>query len=292
MIRVFARKTKWTPTDDLAFYTKPPLFVREWSKDTLVMVSATFTWDIEKAYALARAWKLHFDNVQVGGPAFGDKGGEFVPGRFVKKGVTFTSRGCPKRCPWCLVRQREGEIRELEIRPGYIVQDNNLLACTVKHIETVFEMLKWQLKPIQFFGVLDIDHLKPWHVEEFKKIKIGKCGLCVACDRPEDLKRLDKAADMLSDFSIEKKRCYVLVGFNGETKEQAQTRCVAVLAKGFLPYAQKYRPENANSARGDWREFCYFWTKPNLYRKAKLYGEGREKAQETQNFELFEHVCG
>ena len=43
MIRVFARKTKWTPTDDLAFYTSPPLFVRDWKSSELVFVSATFT---------------------------------------------------------------------------------------------------------------------------------------------------------------------------------------------------------------------------------------------------------
>lgn len=267
MIRVLARKTKWSPTKDMVFYTRPPLFVRNWSKDTLVMVSATFTWDIEKAYELARAWKLHFDNVRIGGPAFDDPGGEFVPGRFIKEGVTFTSRGCPNRCPWCLVPRREGELRELKIQPGHIVQDNNLLACRREHIEKVFEMLAKQKKGIKFLGGLDIDYLTPWHVELFKKIKIGKCGLCVACDRPQDLKRLDKAADLLSDFSIEKKRCYVLVGKDGESQDQAQARCEAVLAKGFLVYAQLYRPENASSVRGDWRTFCYFWSKPRLYRK-------------------------
>jgi len=267
MIRVFARKTKWTPTDDMAFYTKPPLFVRDWKSSELVLVSATFTWDIDKAYALARDWSLHFDNIQVGGPAFGDPGGEFVPGRFIKEGVTFTSRGCPKRCPWCLVPGREGKLRELKIQNGNIVQDNNLLACSRGHIESVFAMLAEQKRGIKFLGGLDIDYMHPWHVELLKKIKIGKCGLCVACDRAEDMKRLDKAADLLSDFSIEQKRCYVLVGKDGETQEQAQVRCVAVFAKGFLPYAQLYRDEKASSVRGEWRNFCNFWTKPGLYRK-------------------------
>ena len=264
MIRVFARKTKWTPTDDLAFYNRPPLFIRHWKKSTLVMVSATFTWDIEKAYALARAWSLHFDNVRVGGPAFGDKGGEFVPGRFVKEGVTFTSRGCPKRCPWCLVPQREGKLRELKIQPGNIVQDNNLLACSRGHIERVFEMLAGQKRGIQFKG-LDIDYLKPWHVELLKKIKVAE--LWFACDRPEDLPRLDKAAAMLGDFSIEKKRCYVLVGKDGETQDQAQARCEAVYRKGLLPYAQLYRGVDAGPSRGQWCDFCHFWSSPGLIKK-------------------------
>jgi len=265
MIRVFARKTKWTPTDELAFYTGPPLFVREWDRHSLVLVSATFTWDIENAYALARAWSLHFDNVQVGGSAFGDPGGQFVPCRFIKQGVTFTSRGCPKRCTWCLVPQREGKIRELGIQPGYIVQDNNLLACSQGHIESVFEMLAGQRKGIEFKGGLDIDFMQPRHVELLKQIKVAE--LWVACDRAEDITRLDKAADLLGDFSIEKKRCYVLVGKDGETQDQAQARCEAVYRKGFLPYAQLFRSENSGPSRGQWHDFCNFWSKPGLYRK-------------------------
>lgn len=268
MIRVFARKTKWTPTDEDAFYGVPScFFCGEYAKDTPVYVSCTFTWDKRRAAMLAKEWSLFFDNVLIGGPAFDDPGVLFVPGRFIKEGVTFTSRGCPKRCPWCLVPKREGKIRELHISPGNIVQDNNLLACSRYHIERVFEMLAGQKKAIKFLGGLDIDYLKPWHVDMFKKIKIGKSGLCVACDRKEDLARLDKAADLLSDFSIEKKRCYVLVGMNGETQEEAQARCVAVYKKGFLVFAQLYRDPQAKQSRGEWRDFCYFWTNPRLYRK-------------------------
>jgi len=268
MIRVFARKTSYTPTDKRAFYGEPPLFVlNEYKNDYPVAVSVTFTWDILKGRALANAWSQHFRHVEIGGPAFDDPGSQFISGVFIKKSVTFTSRGCPKRCPWCLVPQREGNLREFFIEPGHIVQDNNILACSPKHIKKVFEMLARQQKGIEFKGGLDIDYLKPWHIELFKKIKIGKSGLCFACDRKEDLARLDKAADMLSDFSIEKKRCYVLVGRNGETQDQAQSRCIAVLEKGFLPFVQKYRGVDASPSRGDWRDFCYFWTHPGLYRK-------------------------
>lgn len=267
MIRVFARKTKWTPPDKWAFYGSPPLSVLNMRKGTPVAVSCTFTWDIPRAHELAEEWSLHFNNVSVGGPAFDDPGSEFIPGRFVKKSVTITSRGCPKRCPWCLVPTREGGIRELKIQPGNIVQDNNLLACSKDHIERVFEMLAGQRKGIKFLGGLDIDYIKPWHVELLKKIKIGKCGLCVSCDRPEDLKRLDKAADLLGDFTIEKKRCYVLVGRDGETQKQAQARCRAVLAMGFLVYAMLYRGIDSGPSRGEWHDFCNFWSDPGKYRK-------------------------
>lgn len=266
MIRVFARKTKWTPTDKKAFYCDESMYAeQEYGSDEPVSVSCTFTWDKKRADALAQAWAMNFNNVSVGGPAFDDPGGEFVPGRFIQEGVTFTSRGCPKRCPYCLVSEREGGIRELDIQPGYIVNDNNLLACSRDHIEKVFEMLAGQRRGIQFKGGLDTDFMEPWHVELLKKIKVAE--LWVACDTMAGMRGLDKAADLLSDFSIEKKRCYVLVGYNGESHAVAQERCEAVLRKGFLTYAQLYRGVDSGPSRGDWHGFCNFWSSPGKYRK-------------------------
>lgn len=278
MIRVFARKTKWTPTDRLAFFDEPPLFE---PPDLPVMVSVTFTWDIARGRRLLAAWRQRWHRMNktqfhkarknwpwIGGPAFNHPGGEFEPGRYIKLGVTITSRGCPKRCDFCLVPQREGPLRELQIKPGHIVQDNNLLACTVKHIETVFEMLTWQPEPIEFKGGLDIDYMRPWHIDLLKKIRLK--AIWVACDTQDDIPRLDKAADLLSDFSIEKKRCYVLVGYGGETQDQARARLETIYAKGFLPFAQLYRDTSSKESRGDWRNFCYYWSTPRLYRKTAL----------------------
>jgi hypothetical protein len=267
-IRVFPRRiSDWTPTDELAFVGEPPLFKLP---DLPVFISVTFTWDKIRGEQLYRYWQAtrQFRHIKYGGPAWGTKATpEFTPGRFLKEGVTITSRGCSKRCPWCLVYQREGQLREINIAPGHIVQDNNLLACSRAHVEDVFAMLAEQKETANFAGGLDVDYLEPWHVEAFKGLRIAKCGLCVACDCDKDLARLDKAADLLADFSIEKKRCYVLVGFNGETQDQAHRRCEAVLAKGFLPFAQFYRGPDAGLSRGSWGPFCAFWSQPRYYRK-------------------------
>lgn len=273
IIRVFPRRTKWTPTDDLAFVGEPPLFELP---ELPVFVSCTFTWDISRAYDLFIQWRRRVGaaNVHLGGPAFdrieGLEKGLFIPGRFIKEGVTFTSRGCPKNCPWCLVPRREGKLHEINISPGSIIQDNNLLACSRGHIERVFEMLRQQKRGIVFSGGLDIDYLAPWHVELFKSIKVKE--LWVACDCEKDLKRLDKAADLLADFGIEKKRCYVLVGFGGEKLIDAERRLEAVYAKGFLPFCQPYRPINADvewypgEERDKIRRVIRKWSRPAAYR--------------------------
>jgi len=268
MLRVFPTRTKWTPKDDMAFVGGPPLWRIPYKG--LVRVSVTFSWDIDTGKKIQQEWEAAGYPTEIGGPAFNDRGGAFYPGRFIKEGVTITSRGCPKRCRYCLVHAREGGIRELPIQPGHIVQDNNLLACSRGHIEAVFDMLRRQRKGAEFKGGLDVDLLRPWHVDLLKSIRVNE--LWVACDRAEDLIRLDKARDLLADFSIAKKRCFVLVGYNGESVTEAERRLGAVYAKGFLPFVQPYKPPAVPFAwcawqpQAQWLALIRKWSRPAAYR--------------------------
>jgi len=94
MIRVFPRRTKWTPDDELSFVGDPPLFRPQ--EDLPVSVSVTFTWDRPEGERLVKAWSELYSDVKIGGPAYGDPGGDFIPGRFIKAGAIITSRGCPR----------------------------------------------------------------------------------------------------------------------------------------------------------------------------------------------------
>lgn len=93
LLRVFPRRTKATPEDSLAYYGPPDLFAQA----DAVHISVTFTADKRRAEHLAEMWR-HVAPVTLGGVAYGDPGKEFVPGRYIKQGYTFTSRGCPRRC--------------------------------------------------------------------------------------------------------------------------------------------------------------------------------------------------
>jgi len=93
LARVFPRKTKASPNDEMAFFGPPDMFVEA----DQIHIDVTFTADLPKAESLAREWR-HVAPVQIGGVALGDPGCEFVPGRYIKRGYTFTSRGCPRRC--------------------------------------------------------------------------------------------------------------------------------------------------------------------------------------------------
>jgi len=111
IIRVFPRRTGWTPIDDYAFVGYPPMMRPEADE---VHISVAFTWDIEKADRLKLAWGQYYPVVKVGGPAYSSLCDGFTPGMYISHGVTFTSRGCNNRCGYCLAWQREGRIREME----------------------------------------------------------------------------------------------------------------------------------------------------------------------------------
>jgi hypothetical protein len=265
MIRVFPRRTKWTPDDELAFVGDPPLFR---PKSEEVFISVAFTWDIPEAQRLKKAWAQYYRYVPIGGPAYDNPGAGFKAGVFVKKGVTITSRGCPWKCPWCFVPKREHGIKELPIEPGWIVQDNNLLACSKKHQENVFEMLLKQRDQIEFAGGLDGYFLSTWHIDWFKKLKIKQFWF--ACDHSASFKRLEKIADLMSDFREGVKRCYVMIGHNGESIKDAETRLEKVYSMGFLPFSQLYQGEEWIEYSRDWKKLNRKWSRPAAYRKASM----------------------
>jgi len=261
MIRVFPNKTKWTPCDDLAFIGWPPLFR---PPKQPVMVSVTFTWDIDMGQRLQKAWSVYYNNVRLGGPALNDPGGEFIPGRFIKEGVTITSRGCPKHCPWCFIPKREGALRELSIQEGHIVNDNNLLACSKSHITKVFSMLRNRPKAANFKGGIDATLLCDWHRTLFDSIRVQE--IWVACDTLAALQPLKKAAQILDGIPINKKRCYVMVGFNGEGLAQAESRLEKVYELGFLPFCQLYQLSNKIDYSKEWKALARKWSRPAAYR--------------------------
>ena len=268
MIRVFVDRNAWTPRDPLSFVGFPPL-VPPGDRKTPVRISVVFTWHKRRGLQMFDAWSKLYDDVKIGGPAFDDPGDEFVPGRYIKQGVTITSRGCPRGCSFCFASKREGKaIRELKIAPGHIVQDNNLFACSNDHVERVFDMLRDQKERADLRG-LDARLMNLYHVDQILKTRIRY--LWFAADDPTQLKTIARAGYLLGDMSIEKKRCYVLVGYGDETIQEAEARLERVFNLGFLPFAQLYIDEKGQrtSDNKEWRKLLKIWSRPAFF-KAKM----------------------
>lgn len=261
--RVFPRRTNATPDDALAFTTPPPKLLPAIDE---VHISVAFTYDILKAEQLAESWQKTDLPVRMGGPAFNEAGGDFVPGLYMKKGYVITSRGCHNRCWFCSVPAREGyKLRELPVTDGFNICDDNLLACSESHIKKVFTMLKNQEEKPIFTGGLEAKLLKPWHVKLMREVKAKR--MYFAYDTPDDYEPLVHAGKILQDGGISKSSrrayCYVLIGYRGDTMEKAERRLRDAWAAGFFPYAMLYRDEKGET-NPDWRKFQRLWVRPQL----------------------------
>lgn len=263
ILRVFPRRTKATPDDDMAFVGDPPLPAFRPDADE-VHVSCTFTWDVPEANRLFEAWSRYYSVVYFGGPAYGAVGGEFVPSRYVKEGMVITSRGCPNHCPHCFVPQREGRLRELPIRDGWDVLDNNLLACSEKHIEAVLDMLGEQPKPAKFTGGLQASLVQPWFVKRLAKMRLLRAY--TAYDTPGSWFTVELALERMLDAGLNRTQvcCYVLVGQPDDTIQAATDRCEAVKALGATPFAMYYLGpfDTPADIAPEWRAFRRSWSRP------------------------------
>lgn len=276
--RVFPRRTSMTPTDELAFVgCQPPLLAMP--EVDAVHISVAFTWDLQKADQLAEAWRVLGVPVTMGGPAYSQPGGDFVPGMYVKKGCVITSRGCPNHCWFCAVPDRENGLRELPIQDGWNVLDDNLLACSDVHINAVFDMLDCQKRRAEFTGGLEAKLLKPWHAKRLREIKSKR--MYFAYDTPDDYDPLVQAGNIMRQeghrLESHSMACYCLIGYRGDTFEKAEKRLTDTVTAGFVPYAMLYRGQDG-ARDPKWMRFQREWLRPEILgAKIKMIRNGGTK---------------
>jgi len=266
LIRVFPRRTKATPDDELAYCGPPDLFAQA----DAVHVSVTFTYDKPYAEELAEQWR-HVAPVTVGGVAYGDRGEEFVPGRYIKHGYGFTSRGCPRRCWFCSVWKRDPVPRLLPIVDCWNILDDNLLACPRDHVEAVFAMLKRQGRRVEFTGGLEALALEDYQVELLASLT-PRPNMFFAYDPGDAFETLQHAARRLlaAGFTARshRLRVYVLIGYPKDTLAAAERRMQQMLDIGFTPHAMRWRPETPSQEKHapgpQWRRFQRRWARPAI----------------------------
>jgi hypothetical protein len=266
LARVFPRKTKASPTDELAFFGPPPMFIEV----DEVHIDVTFTADKPRAEWLAEQWQS-IAPVKVDGVAYGNPGAEFVPGKYIKHGYTFTSRGCPRRCWFCSVWKRDPVARLLPIQDGWNILDDNLLACPEDHVRAVFAMLQKQGRAVEFTGGLEALSLQDYQVDLLASLKPRpKCYF--AYDPGDPFETLQSAARRMIEagFTQASHRllAYVLIGYPKDTMALAEGRLRQMLSIGFTPYAMLWQPETPSAEkyrpRPEWRAFQRRWLRPAI----------------------------
>lgn len=266
MIRVFPRKTKASPDDELAYFGPPDIF----AEADEVHVSVTFTYDKARAEQLAEQWR-YVAPVKVGGVAYGDTSLEFIPGRYIKPGYTITTRGCPRRCWFCGVWKKWPTVNVLPIYEGWNVLDDNLLAAPRDHVEAVFAMLRSQKRRIEFTGGLEALSLQDYQVDLLASLK-PRPNMFFAYDPQDEFETLESAARRLLEAGFTKQshrlRSYCMIGYPKDTFELAEKRLRQLVSVGFTPFAMLWKPDTPSQEKyaptPEWRAFQRRWARPAI----------------------------
>lgn len=243
-----------------------------------VHVSVSFTWDLVEGRRLVEAWSRYYPVVRLGGPAVpGDVAEDFVPGRYVGKGVLMTSRGCNNKCPWCLVHGREGALRELPVQEGWILQDNNLLQCSQDHQMAVYEMLRRVHRQADFRGGLQASLVDGFVAAWIRQLWMRRHlrRIWFAADTNESLKALEEARRAVAFLERQEVCVYVLIGFE-ETVADAERRLRKVFELNCSPYAMLYQPPEAERLEYslEWTRMARVWSRPLMMHRFMREGGG------------------
>lgn len=158
--------------------------------------------------------------------------------------IGFLTRGCIRKCPWCIVPKKEGSIRPAatweEIkRPDsnkIVFMDNNILASDhgLQQIESMGGKKVW----VDFNQGLDARLVTPEAAELLGRLRWIKY-VRLACDTDEMIPIVERAVVRMKKAGIAKSRFFVYVLV--QDVEAAEWRVDALRKMGVDPFAQPYR---------------------------------------------------
>lgn len=252
----------------------------DWQDGKTCYISVVFSWQMQKAFSKSIFWRSMGYDVVVGGPAVYYRPKMFAQVATVSNGLddvvsrhnpnaTFTSKGCIRNCPFCIVPTAEGDLIEFDsfpIRP--IVCDNNFLAVSRNHFDRVIDKLK-SLHGIDFNQGLDARLLTAYHADRLRELDIPVVRL--AWDHIGIENQFMRSWELLIEagFKPSQIQSYVLFNFN-DTPEDALYRLQTIKNMGGYPNPMRYQPLDSdkrnqyvhpNWTEHELRRFMRYWSR-------------------------------
>lgn len=185
--------------------------------------------------------------------------------------LQFLTRGCVRNCGFCVVRQKEGYIHEVEplkLNPNgkYIkLLDNNFFS--YEKWRERLEILKSYKQPVDFNQGIDVRTLKEEQAAALKDVKIKTihCAFDNYKDKKAVMRGLERLTKYIKPYKI---TCYVLVGYESDhITDQDVERTEILRGLGITPFAMGYRDLNDPNykIKKEIKDFCRYVNRKEIF---------------------------
>lgn len=189
----------------------------------------------------------------------------------------FLTRGCPNKCPWCVVPRKEGAIRPymdvdeiaIEGRHKLVLMDNNFLAAGDYAHEQLDKIITRKYR-VDFNQALDARLVTDSFAQQLAQVKwLDRNRIRFGCDTPAQIEQCEQAMSLIDSY-----------GFNGEYFlytmlndnfwecyeriyhwwERLQVARKSKQGNWVYAYAQPYRdPDNSHRPIPQWQKDMANW---------------------------------
>lgn len=215
----------------------------------------------------------------------------------------FLTRGCPNKCKWCVVPNKEGKIRPymdvdqiaIEGRTKLVLMDNNILAAGDYAKEQLQKIIDRGYR-VDFNQALDARLVTDEFAQLLAKVKwLDKNRIRFGCDTWAQVKECERAIDMIISYDFHGEfflytmlndnfqECYNRINYwwdrLQDTRERHSGNCV-------YAYAQPYRdPYNPKQIIPQWQKDMANW----VNKKAHFVAHSFEEFQPRKGFRCIEY---
>ena len=193
----------------------------------------------------------------------------------------FLTRGCPNKCPWCVVPRKEGYIHPymdvdeiaIEGRTKLVLMDNNILAAGDYAKEQLQKIINKGYK-VDFNQALDARLVTDEYACLLAKVKWLENRIRFGCDTQGQIKQCEKAMDKINNHGYKGEyflytmlnddfdECYSRISYWWKRLQDFRKNHNG---RAVYAYAQPYRdPDNPNRPVPQWQKDMAQWVNKRM----------------------------
>lgn len=220
--------------------------------------------------AVERLKKLYGDRIRIGGTGIDLKTGlademercfpDYNLYAHTRYALGFLTRGCDKRCAFCVVPRKEGRLQPYystfddfvpKNQQNVMLLDNNLLSAP-NVSDLLEEMIKRELK-VNFSQTLDIQYLTEETYPKLRKVnsvnsRFTRKMIYFSCNTVKQAEWFQSKSNELKGFGKQQVTAVIMFGFN--TRLSQDFTILQMMKKlGIIPFVQEYQPISDVPAR-------------------------------------------